>query len=150
MKIVIEKNDAYGAEPEVFIKCREVDEEVKKIAALLDMEKKRLWGFFDQQEHVIEPEEVLYCESVDGVVFIYTRNQVYRSVYTLNETETVFSEFGFFRCSKSMVVNMNSIKSLKSELGNRIDAVLSNGEHIIISRHYVKQFRLILKEVCSL
>ena len=150
MKIKIDKSDTYELEPEIIIRCREVDEKVHKILSLLDMQKKKLLGFTEQTEHVIEPEDVLYCESVDGLVFIYTIKQVYKSSYTLNEIENAFSQTGFFRCSKSMVLNINSIKSLKSELGNRIDVLLSNGEHIIISRHYVKQFRIILKEAGSL
>jgi len=77
-------------------------------------------------------------------------NNVYRTAYTLNEIETAFSKLGFFRCSKSMVINIYSIKNLKSELGNRIDAELSNHEHIIISRHFAKHFRSILKEAGSL
>ncbi len=150
MNIKIDKNNAYDPEPEIIIRCREIDDKVQNILSLLNMQKKKLLGFIEQTEHVIEQGEVLYCESVEGVVFIYTEKQVYRSTYTLNEIENIFSGAGFFRCSKSMVLNINSIKSLKSEFGNRIDALLSSGEHILISRHYVKQFRIVLKEAGSL
>lgn len=146
MKIRIDNNDSYPKEPEIVIRCREVDEKVQDILTLLDIKKKKLVGYMEQNQYIIEPEEVLYCESVDGVVFIYTSKQVYKSAYTLNELESNFTKAGFFRCSKSMVLNINSVKSLKSELGNRINAYLSNSEHILISRHYVKQFRAILKE----
>lgn len=146
MIVRIDKNDAYGQEPEIIIKCRDVDERVNKLLALLDLHKKKLLGFADQKEHLIDPSAVLYCESVDGTVFIYRKDKVYQSAYTLSEIESIFSEMGYFRCSKSIVININSIKSLKSELGNRIDALLSSGEHIIISRHYAKQLRAILKE----
>lgn len=149
MKLRIEKSEAYDQEPEVVIYCKEVDERVQKIIAALDMQKKKLLGILEQKEYIVEPEEVLYCESVDGVVFIYTCEQVYRSSYTLNDIENIFPDHGFFRCSKSMVLNINSITSLESEMGNRIDAMLSNGEHIMISRRYAKQFRAILKEAAA-
>jgi DNA-binding LytR/AlgR family response regulator len=149
MKLRIEKNEAYEQEPELVIYCREVDERVQKIISVLDLQKKKLLGTLEQKEYIVEPEEVLYCESVDSVVFIYTCEQVYRSSYTLNEIENIFLDMGFFRCSKSMVLNINSITSLKSEMGNRIDTILSNGEHIMISRHYAKQFRAILKEAAA-
>lgn len=150
MKIRIDQSDRYGLEPEIVIHCREVDDKVEKILSLLDIEKKKLLGFIEHTEHIIPPSDVLYCESVDGVVYIYAKDQVYKSAYTLNDIENAFSQTGYFRCSKSMVLNINAIKSLKSELDNRIDALLSNGEHIIISRHYVKQLRAILKEAGSL
>jgi Response regulator of the LytR/AlgR family len=150
MNIKIDKSDAYDPEPEIVIRCREIDDKVQKILSLLDMREKKLIGFIEQTEYVIDPKEVLYCESVEGIVFIYTEKQVYKSAYILNEIENVFSMAGFFRCSKSIVININSVKSLESEFGNRIDALLSSGEHIIISRHYAKQFRIILKEAGSL
>lgn len=150
MNIRIDQNSAYENEPEVVIRCREVDERVHKIISLFDMQKKKLLGFANQKEYVIDPSEVLYSESVDGSVFIYAKEQVYKTPYTLNEIETAFSSAGYFRCSKSMVINIYSIKNLKSELGNRIDALLTNEEHIIISRHYAKQLRAILKEAGSL
>lgn len=141
MNIKIDKSNTFDTEPEIIIHCREIDEKVQKILSLLDMQKKKLLGFIEQTEHVIEPKEVLYCESVEGIVFIYTETQVYKSAYILSEIENVFSEVGFFRCSKSMVLNINSVKSLKSEFGNRIDALLSNSEHIIISRQ--KQIKMV-------
>jgi DNA-binding LytR/AlgR family response regulator len=150
MKIRIDQNDTYESEPEVIIHCKSVDERVEKILSLLDMQKKKLLGYAKEKEYVIDSSEVLYCESVDGTVYLYGKDQVYRTAYTLNEIESSFSQSGYFRCSKSMIININEIKSLKSELRNRINALLSNGEHIIISRHYVKQLRAILKEVSSL
>ncbi|MBR6396195.1 MAG: LytTR family transcriptional regulator DNA-binding domain-containing protein, partial [Lachnospiraceae bacterium] len=51
----------------------------------------------------------------------------------------------FFRCSKSMIINVGRVASLKSLPSNRIDATLENGEHIIISRRYAAEFRRFLK-----
>jgi len=150
MKIRIEKNENFGSEPEVIIRCRDVDERVHHILSLLEEPKKRVIGYANHQEYVLDPADILYCESVDGIVFIYMQDNVYRTAYTLNDIENAFSNLGFFRCSKSMVINIYSIKKLKSELGNRIDAELSNREHIIISRHFAKDFRSILKEAGSL
>lgn len=150
MKIRIEKNPDYGKEPEIVIYCSKVDDEIEKIISSLDLHKKKLVGLLDGREHIIELSAVLYCESVDGDVYIYTDDKVYKTTHTLNEIENGFSAAGIFRCSKSMILNIHSIKSLKSELGNRIDAVLINGEHIIISRHYAKLMRQLLKEAGSL
>ncbi|HEX3021969.1 MAG TPA: LytTR family DNA-binding domain-containing protein [Lachnospiraceae bacterium] len=150
MKVRVDTQDTYETEPEIIIRCKEMNEQVQKLLSILDMQRKKLLGFANQKEHLIEPFDVLYCESVDGVVFLYVKEQIYRTAYTLSEMEAAFDQIGYFRCSKSMVLNIHAIKSLKSELGNRIDATLINGEHIIISRHYAKTLRAILKEAGSL
>lgn len=149
MKIRIDQDEAYTLEPEITIHCREIDDRVKNILSALDTQKKKLLGYDDHKEYIIEPAEVLYFESVDGIVFLYGREQVCRTSYTLNEIENGYPGTGFFRCSKSMILNINSIKMLESKLGNRIDALLTNGEHIMISRHYAKQLRIILKEATN-
>ena len=51
----------------------------------------------------------------------------------------------YFRCSKSMIINVNKVEMLKSMPSNRIDATLVSGEHIIISRTYASDFRKLLK-----
>ena len=51
----------------------------------------------------------------------------------------------FFRCSKSMIINLNRVSALKSLSSNRIDATLENGEHIMISRRYASDFRKLLR-----
>jgi len=64
----------------------------------------------------------------------------------LGEVEEKLSSEGFFRCNKSFVVNINHIVSVKSEMGNRIDALMDNEEHVIISRRYAKTFREMLRK----
>ena len=64
---------------------------------------------------------------------------------TLSEAQERLENHGFFRCNKSMALNLNHIESVKSELGSRINAALDNGEHVVISRHYAKRFRELLR-----
>jgi len=40
-----------------------------------------------------------------------------------------------------MIINIDKVKELKSLSSNRIDALLINGEHILISRTYASDFR---------
>lgn len=145
MKITIENNQNYSSSPHVIIQCKQENEEVQEILNLLHIKDKKMIGILNQKEYIIDPNKVLYGESVDGVTFIYTKEQVYCVSQTLAELESGYKAIGYFRCSKSVVLNIHAIMNLTSEIGNRIDAVLSNGEHIIISRRYAKELRAILK-----
>jgi len=87
----------------------------------------------------------LYLESVDGSVYAYTKDIAAKTNLTLAAAEGLYADDGFFRCSKSMVLNIYHIEYLKSISGNRVDVTMDNGEHVIISRRYVKALRSVMK-----
>lgn len=143
MKVRIEH--ILDGEEEVLIRCYENNEEVENILTVLNSQKKKIVGHIGGTKHLLEPAQLYYCESVDNCVFAYTVNAVFKLQSTLNELENEFEDVGFFRCSKSMIININAITSLQSIMGNRIDATLKNKEHIIISRHYAKLLKEVLR-----
>ena len=51
----------------------------------------------------------------------------------------------FFRVSRSMIINLMKITSVRPALNGRFSAILKNGEEIIISRKYVPALKQILK-----
>ena len=60
------------------------------------------------------------------------------------ELEEILSDKDFVRTSKSQLVNINKIKSLKPELNRSITAEMMNGEILFISRRYAKQIKTLL------
>ena len=49
-----------------------------------------------------------------------------------------------FRCSKSMILNAGKIDYVLPSLSGRFEAVLDNGEKVIISRQYVSTLKRLL------
>lgn len=144
MKVLIEKIDE-GIE-EAIIRTRKMTPDIRKAVALLEHNTKQIVAKFRGEKIFVNQQEILYFESVNEKVFAYTRASEMQTEYTLNELEGMLGQDGFFRCSKAFIVNLDKIVSLRSEMGNRIDAKLENGEHLIISRRYAKELRAILKE----
>ena len=103
------------------------------------------FGKSAEKQYRISPGEIHYLESVDERLFAYTKTQTLQVMMTLTEAEKLLSESGFFRCNKSMVLNVDRVIAVKSEMGNRINATLDNGEHVMISRHYARAFRELLQ-----
>lgn len=129
---------------EIIVRYKEMTNELSSILSLIRNQEKKIIGLLNEEKYLLSPEEIYYVESVDNIVFIYTYDEVYRTLYSLNELENQYGKKGFFRCNKSAIINVYQIASLKSEVGNRIDATLNNGEHIIISRRYSKELRALL------
>ena len=60
----------------------------------------------------------------------------------LYELEEELPARDFMRSAKSTILNLNKIKSLTPAFGGRFEALLKNGDKVIISRQYVN----VLKE----
>ncbi|MDE6625751.1 MAG: LytTR family transcriptional regulator DNA-binding domain-containing protein, partial [Lachnospiraceae bacterium] len=84
----------------------------------------------------LDIEKIIYIESVDRKCFIYTEDEMYESEFKLYELEHQLEEFGFFRVSKSFLIHLQNIQSLKAEINRKIRVTMSNGEQIIASRQY--------------
>lgn len=138
-------NHITEGEDEVVLNYLDMTSEVERIIKFIKGEQTKLMGWRDKTISVIESKDILYIESVDGRTFAYTDKDVLKLDYTLTQTEHILSEINFFRCSKSMIINIDRISSLRSLPSNRIDAKMQNGEHVMISRTYASDFRKRLK-----
>ena len=143
MKIDIKKIDE--GEESIVIRYKELTSPVDKIISILDNSQNKIWGRVDDQSIAVGLSDILYLESVDDKVFAYTKDKVLKIDGSLQSFMLIVNDDTFFRCSKSMVININRVISLKSLSSNRIDATLEGGEHIIISRRYASEFRRLLK-----
>ena len=129
----------------VTIRYKDLTPSMKKIIGILEGSDDKLWGKTDAGTEGIRIGKLLYLESVDDKVFAYTGDNVLKIDGTLSSFMTDYDDGSFFRCSKSMVINVNRVTALKSLSSNRIDATMEGGEHIIISRRYASEFRRLLK-----
>ena len=143
MKYTIEQ--IKSGEDELILRYRRLNGEVEAVLQFMNAPAKKLIGTKNDTQAVIDFAAVLYAETVDRKTFIYTADDVFRTELTLSQLEEVLNTVNFFRCSKSMIINIDKIATLKSLASNRIDAALINGEHIIISRTSASEFRKILK-----
>ncbi|MBQ9142151.1 MAG: LytTR family transcriptional regulator DNA-binding domain-containing protein [Lachnospiraceae bacterium] len=143
MKYTIEQ--ITQGEDELILKYQRLTQEVEQILDVIHSPQKRLIGFRGSTQVVIDLAQILYIESVDRKTFVYTNTDVFQVEFTLAQLEQFLNTINFFRCSKSMIINIDKITELNSLASNRIDATLCNGEHIIISRTYASDFRKRLK-----
>lgn len=143
MKVRVEQISQ--GEDEVIIRCREVTEEIDRLLMQLRAAGQRLVGTRDGESVIIHTPDILYIESVDGKTFVLTEKEVLRVEYTLQQLEEILRSVNFFRCSKSVIINIDKVKTLKSLASNRIDTTMVSGEHILISRTYASEFRKRLK-----
>ncbi len=140
MKIVIE-DIGPGEEEQIIIRCKSLDDTILKLISELKMGQKKLTGIKDGIITMIDSKNVYYFEGVDNKVFIYCKQSVYESKLKLYEIEENFDNTYFFRASKSVILNITKIKSISPAFSGRFEALLFNGEKVVISRQYVPEFK---------
>lgn len=118
--------------------------EVNEILDFLRKYSQKFIGKVSDREIIFSLNDVYYFESVDKKTFAYLDNEVVRIDIRLQDLETAYFEMGFVRVSKSTIINVYKIKSLKSEINMRIVALLDNGERIQINRSYKANFNSFL------
>lgn len=135
MKITIEelRDDE---EEQIIIKCRGMTPELLRVVSQLKA-RDALVAYDGSEIHRVRPSDIFYIEAVDNKTFLYLKAHVYESKQKLYELEELLTSCDFLRISKSVIVNLNRIRSLNPALSGRFEATLDNGEKVIISRQYM-------------
>lgn len=136
---------AKGQPEQIEIRCHEITEEVREIVTFVKTRQGQLTGVQEGKQYEIPVLDVCYIEAVDNKVFLYTQKQVFETKQKLYELEELLKEKYFLRVSKSLLLNLMKVKSIKPALNGRFLAILQSGEEIIISRKYVQELKVALK-----
>ena len=98
-------------------------------------------GIKDGAETPLSISDIFYFEAVEKRTFACLQKEVYEVFLTLKEAEERFGSLGFVRISKSVVVNLYRVRSIKNDFEMRTLICLDNQENLVISRHYRTAFR---------
>lgn len=128
----------------VIIRCRQINDEVRRLKAHIELFDQKIYAKKDGEHCIIRSSDVFYFESVNNRTFLYTKADVMEIKHRLYELEETLSKQDFIRISKSLIVNIHKIQSLKPELNRTILATMCNGERLYISRKYVQSVKNLL------
>lgn len=140
MKIEIDVDEKYK-DVALQIKAPKLTQDIEKIISLMRMINMQIAVKKGEETVILDMDRILYIESVDRNTFVYTDNESYEIDLRLYEVEQQFVEQEFFRISKSCIINLKKIKSLKADINRKIRITLINGEQIIVSRNYADELR---------
>lgn len=91
--------------------------------------------------------DIYYVESLERKTFLYTKDEVYMTDKKLYELEEALREAGIIRISKSCLMNVDMLYSIRQLMNSQLEATLLNGEKLIVARTYLKSIKNTLKEV---
>ena len=143
MKLLVELLDR-DREEEIILRCHEESkalmEEVRSIAE----RRKTLCGKAEGNIYRIELSDIFYFESVDNHSFFYTESRFYESRLKVYEFEELTKNSLFFKASRSTVVNIRKIKSVRPTFSGKFEHTLLNDYRLEVSRLYVSELKVIM------
>ena len=140
MKITIHE-DPNISDTEISIVCPQMTEELRDMIANIGLIGHTFAGEKDGETFFIPVKDIFYFESVEGSIFFYTEKDTYKATARLYKIEECLQNLKFSRISKTVIVNLNKMKSIKQAEYSRLVATLINDEKIVVSRQYVPEIK---------
>ena len=141
MKIKLESAEL--EETEVIIRGDVTSNEVVSILQFLRKQNTgKLILYRDEEQYIVDPDEIIYMEARDNRVYAYTRQETYETKLKLYELKELLAAYPFAQINKSVIVNINGVKSIQAEFsGNYRIKLKSRKESLTISRKYFEEFK---------
>ncbi len=140
MKVRVKENEKI-TETTITIECFQYNEDIEKIVNTLSHLHQTLTCKKDKSLYQIYVKDIYYIEVVDDKTFVYIQNEYYETQYKLYELERLLRDNHFIRISKSCLLNLHYLKSVKVYIYGKYEATLINNEKLIISRKYMPEFK---------
>ena len=137
---VIERTIEHPEDEGVILEYVKLTKDFAEIKEYVKRKGDTITGYTQRGDCVsIRIEDILYYETVDGNAFAYTAEQVYKLDGRLYQVEDKVKRRTICRASKTMLVNVEHITSVRTALNGRLYARMENGEEILITRRYAKE-----------
>ncbi len=142
MKITLEP--ANLQETEIIIKGDLGSPEVEALLSFIKSKNNsgKLILFKEDEQFFVDAKEVVYFEASQGKVNVHTTSGTYQTKQKLYELTDTLGALPFAQISKSVVVNIDFVKSVAAEFSGNYSLKLKFGKEILtISRKYIKEFK---------
>ncbi len=149
MKIKIEIDEQLN-EDEITIRCRELNDQIEQLQKAvweINASSQRYVFQKGESQYYLSLDEILFFEADDHRIYAHTKNEVYETRYKLYELEKLLPSY-FLRVSKSTVLNMREVLSIKKNLTSASLIEFRNSDkRTYVSRSYYKMLEMRMKEL---
>ncbi|MEG0438455.1 MAG: LytTR family DNA-binding domain-containing protein [Solibacillus sp.] len=131
------------SEPVAEIKTNQLTSTIEKAVVLLEQEDfgEKLSIYQGKEIILIEKSSIQLVRTEVGKVIVYdAEGKWYETKTTLLDLENLLGE-NFIRISKSTIVNLTAVQSVKASFSGTLDILLENGQEDVISRKYKADFK---------
>jgi len=131
---------------EVTIIYPEKNKTVERLISFINSLSIKIEGHTEDSIKQINVPDIFYVESDDKIAVIFCENESYKTKYRLYQITEKLNRFGFVQISKYCILNINKIDKIIPLSNRRMEAMLTNGKRLFITRKYLYDIKRMLQE----
>jgi DNA-binding LytR/AlgR family response regulator len=131
---------------EVSIIYPEKNKTVERLISFINSLNSKIEGYTEDSIKQINVSDIYYIESTDKIAVVFCENESYRTKYRLYQINQKLTGFGFVQISKYCILNTNKIDKIIPLSNRRMEAMLTNGNRLFITRKYLYDIKRVLQE----
>jgi len=120
---------------------------VERLISLVKSVDTQIECYSDDSVKFVNVADIYYIESVDGKTVVCCEKENYLVKNRLYQIYEKLKDNGFIQISKYCILNINKLDKFRPLDNNRLEAVLSNGAFLCITRKYISGIKQILQEM---
>ncbi|PAT01927.1 histidine kinase [Candidatus Izimaplasma bacterium ZiA1] len=98
-------------------------------------------GKKDDYFEIIHYHQIVFIESFGHEKILHTLSDTFTINEKIYEIEGMFSNHGFIRISKSIVINKKMISKIKPLLNSKYQLIMKDNSVVYVSRSYLQNFK---------
>ena len=146
MIINLEQNDLQK-DIKILITYPAKNKTVERIVSLLKSVDTQIECYSGDIVKPVNVSDIFYIESVNRKTVVCCEKEKYFIKSRLYQIYEKLRDNGFIQISKYCVLNINKLEKFKPLDNNRLEAVLTNGVNLCITRKYISGIKQILREM---
>ena len=129
----------------VIVEYPEYDQSVERLVKKIKNMSIGFTGRADGKTVSIDISEIYYIENVERKIFLYSQKDVYRYDGNMADIDTAIADTDLVRISRTCFMNTSHLKEIMQIKNSHLEALLDNGEKLIVSRKYLKDIKKIFR-----
>lgn len=129
----------------VIVEYPEYDQTVERLVNKIKNLSVSFTGKADGKTFSIDISDIYYIENVERKIFLYSKKDVYRFDGNMTDIDSAITDTDLVRISRTCFMNVSHLREIMQMKNSHLEAVLDNGEKLIVSRKYLKDIKKIFR-----
>ena len=129
----------------VIVEYPEYDQTVERLVNKIKNLSISFTGKADGKTVSIDISDIYYIENVERKIFLYSKKDIYRFDGNMTDIDQAIVDTDLVRISRTCFMNVSHLREIMQMKNSHLEAVLDNGEKLIVSRKYLKDIKKIFR-----